>query len=67
MLIGNSYSTTPDQKVKFTIYQSGRNVKVSARQWIETQMAFGQMQRQELNSNNQFNDLQRMLYSIGGE
>lgn len=67
ILIGNSYSTTPWRKVRFTIYQSGKGVKVSSRQWIETQMAFGQMRQQELNSNNQFNDVQRLLNSIGGK
>lgn len=66
-LIGNSYSTTPQQKIRFTIYQLGTGTKVSARQWIETQMAFGQVRAQELNSNQQFNDLQSFLYSIGGD
>lgn len=67
MLIGNSYSTTPIQKIKFTLYQVSKGVKVSARQWFETQMAFGQMQQQEMNGNNQFNSVQNMLTSIGGK
>lgn len=66
VLIGNSYSTTPEQKVRFTIYPVGKSIKVSARQWVETQMAFGQMRQQELNSNSQFNDMQFFLNSLGG-
>lgn len=64
-LIGNSYSTTPERKVRFTIIQMGQNVRVTAQQWIETQMAFGQMRRTELNGNAQRNDIQRMLMSLG--
>lgn len=66
VLIGNSYSTTPQQKVRFTVYPVGKSVKVSARQWVETQMAFGQIRQQELNSNAQFNDMQFFLNSLGG-
>ena len=65
MLIGNSYSTTPEKKIRFIIYEIGNNVKVTAQEWIETQMAFGQVKRQELNSNNQKNDIQNFLFSIG--
>lgn len=64
-LIGNSYSTTPERKVRFTVFQMGQNVRVTAQQWMETQMAFGQMRRTELNSNAQRNDIQRMLMSLG--
>lgn len=64
-LIGNSYSTTPERKVRFTMFQMGQNVRVTAQQWIETQMAFGQMRRTELNGNAHRNDIQRMLMSLG--
>ena len=67
VLIGNSYSTTPRDKIRFTIYQAGKNVKVSGHEWIETQMAFGQMHQVELNGNNQFNSVQRMLNSLGAK
>ena len=66
LAIGNSYSTTPRQLMRFTMYQSSGKVRVQAYQWIETQMAFGQINRLELNSNNQFNDTMRALQSIGG-
>ncbi|MCM2340110.1 hypothetical protein [Rhodoferax sp.] len=67
MLVGNSYSTTPEQRIKFIVYQSGSNVKVTANQWIESQMAMGQVRRQELNSNNQNNSIQQLLFSMGAE
>ena len=65
LLVGNAYSTTPEEKIRFTIYQIGSNVEVSAHEWIESQMPFGQVRQVELNSNNQFNDMQRYLYSLG--
>lgn len=67
MLVGNSYSTTPERRVRFIIYQSGNNVKVTVNQWIESQMAMGQIRKQELNSNNQNNSIQQMLFSLGAE
>lgn len=65
LLIGNSYSTTPVSFVRFVMYPSGNDVKVTGYQWIETQMAFGQVNRQELKGNNHINDLQNFLFSIG--
>ena len=67
MLVGNSYSTTPEQKIRFIIYQTGSNVKVTAQQWIESQMAMGQVRRQELNGNNHKNDIQNFLFSLGAQ
>jgi len=64
LLIGNSYSSTPTVSARFTIWKAGNDVRVSAYQWIETQMAFGQMRTQELNSAEAFNNLQRELDAI---
>ena len=65
LVLGNQYSTTPVQKAQFTITRRGQDVVVVAtRQWVETQMAFGQMQRAELNTNEQLNNLQLFLDSI---
>lgn len=61
LAIGNSYSTTPMQKVRFNFYKEGADVKVIAHQWIETQMASGQVSKADLNSNNQFNEMQTFL------
>ena len=67
MIVGNSYSTTPERKIRFVIYQSGTDVRVTAQQWMESQMAFGQIRRQELNSNNQKNNVQQLLFSLGAQ
>lgn len=66
-LIGNSYSTPPQRKIRFVLYKQGSGVRVIAYEWIETQMAFGQMRSQELNSNNQMNSIQAMLFRIGAK
>jgi hypothetical protein len=67
ILVGNSYSTTPVQKLGFVMYASGSSVKVTAYQWIETQMALGQMRKIELKGNKQRNDLQQLLHNLGAE
>ncbi len=67
MLIGNSYSTTPERRIRFVIYPQDNGVHVIAYEWIETQMAFGQTRTQELNSNNQMNSIQAMLFRIGAK
>lgn len=64
LAIGNAYSTTPIQKVKFTIFQDGDGVKVVANQWIESQMPGGQTNRMNLTSNAQNNDLQQALNKL---
>lgn len=66
-LMGNSYSTTPEQNMRLVMYQVGSNVNVTGYQWIETQMAFGQMRRENLDTPNHVNGLQRMLFQMGGK
>lgn len=66
-LIGNSYSTPPQRKIRFVMYPQGSGVRVIAYEWIETQMAFGQMRTQELNSNDQMNSVQSMLFRLGAK
>lgn len=65
MLVGNSYSTTPEDKIRFILFQSGSDVKINAEEWIETQMALGQVRREPLSNNNQQNGLQEFLFAIG--
>lgn len=67
LVVGNKYSTTPERKIRFVIFQSGADVKVTAQQWIESQMAFGQIRRQELKNNNHNNDVQQFLFSLGAQ
>lgn len=66
LMVGNRYSTTPERKLRFNVVQMGRDVRVQAYHWIESQMAFGQIQRQELNGAGHFNNVQSALYGIGG-
>jgi len=67
MAIGNSYSTTPRQFVQVSLAQIGEDVRTQATSWVETQMAFGQVNRMQTDqSNKQKNDLQRFLFGAGG-
>lgn len=67
LALGNSYSTTPESVAQFTFYQVGTNVNVVGSLWAETQMAFGQMQRGDLNSPAQVNTLQQALFDLGAK
>jgi len=67
MMVGNSYSTTPVRTVRFTVTQSGNNVRVVAHQWIESQMAFGQVRSQPLSQAKHVNDIQGMLFGLGAK
>lgn len=67
LALGNAYSTTPERKIKFVVYQDGADAKVTAQQWVETQMPYGQVKRQELNSNKQRNDIQEFLFGLGAK
>lgn len=66
LAIGNSYSTPPVRKVQFLIFRNENDVKVTAQEWVETQMAFGQLRQVELNSARQMQSLQQFLRGIGG-
>lgn len=60
-LIGNAYSTTPVSKTRFTLAQVNNDTKVWADMWVETQMAFGQMQQVPITNNNVRNQVQDAL------
>lgn len=65
MIVGNSYSTTPERKVSFVITQRGGDVFViSTDYWYETQMAFGQIRRQDIYGNQQINEIQYFLDGV---
>lgn len=66
-IYGNAYSTTPEGKTRFSIYEAGQDVKVVATRWFETQMAFGQVRREPLNTNVARNDMQQFLFNLGAE
>lgn len=67
LTMGDSYSTTPERKVRFMIFKDGDNVKVTAQQWMELQMAFGQIRKQDLNANKQRNEMQDFLEQLGAK
>jgi hypothetical protein len=66
VLIGNSYSTTPELKARFQAVAVPTGTRVQVVQWVETQMAFGQIRRQELNGSKAFNDAMALLGNLGG-
>lgn len=67
VLIGNSSSTTPERKIRFILYPVGKDVRVTAQQWIETQMARGQIEKMELNQNSHRNNMQQFLNFAGAQ
>lgn len=66
LAIGNSYSTTPEQFIRFTIFIVNAQTRVQTYQWIETQTAFGQTNKLELNSGKHFNNTLKALIALGG-
>jgi hypothetical protein len=66
LAIGNAYSTTPDAKIRFNLVQLPDGVRVVAAAWIETQMAFGQVNTMEVNDVNTRNAIQTSLHELGG-
>ncbi|OCQ53548.1 hypothetical protein Ppb6_01174 [Photorhabdus australis subsp. thailandensis] len=64
LMIGNSYSTTPVGKIRFTIGSIGNSIKVWADMWVETQMAMGQMRQMPITDNKSRNAVQEKLDSL---
>lgn len=60
-LIGNSYSTTPLQKVRYSVSKFKTGTKVWADAWVETQMALGQVRKMPYDDNKTKNNLQSVL------
>lgn len=63
-LLGNSYSTTPQMKVRFSAFQIGDKVRVQAHPWVETQMAFGQINRADIKSGKTASEIQGFLATL---
>ena len=61
MAIGNSYSTTPQAKARYSVAKYKNGTKVWAEAYAETQMALGQVRKEPLDSNTTRNELQRAL------
>ena len=67
LLIGNSYSTTPDSVMTFTIVDIGNDVMVYADQYSETIMAFGQPKRVNTMGNANFNIVMKLFKFLGAD
>ncbi|MCW2103720.1 UNVERIFIED_ORG: hypothetical protein M2402_000866 [Rahnella aquatilis] len=63
-LIGNSYSTPPVDKLRFSISEYDSATHVWADTWVETQMVGGQIQQMPVNDNNTKNSIQNILDNI---
>lgn len=66
LLIGNAYSTTPTDNVRFQLVPWNGGTRAQVSEWIETQMAFGQVQRVPLNNGKQTNAWLSAFYRLGG-
>lgn len=64
-LLGNAYSTTPQQLVRFQMIPWGAGTRVQFSLWIETQMAMGQVQRAPLDSRKTVQGILSVLYAHG--
>jgi len=67
MAMGNSHSNPPVRKIQFLFYKFGDGIKVVPTEWVETQLAFGQVKRQELTSQKQYEEMQQLLEVLGGQ
>ena len=61
LAIGNAYSTTPQNKLRFSVSKKGNGSKVWVNAWSETQMAMGQVNKMPFEGNKAQNQMQDML------
>ena len=66
LVYGNSYSTRPQQMIRFIIIPHGKGSRAQWSEWIETQMAGGQVRRQDIGARKRDAAIQRWLLTIGG-
>lgn len=64
-LLGNAYSTPPNIYAQFNMAQIGSDVRVQARAWMETQMAFGQTRTMPYDDSKSKTGLMSFLVSAG--
>lgn len=67
MLIGNQYSTDPKQFVRISLTQVGDHTRAMTQNWVETQMAFGQIQHQQQTGDNFINAMMGYLAASGAQ
>lgn len=61
LFVNGSANAAPKNRFRFTLIQQGNDVRIIARQWIETQMAFGQVKSIELNRGERYGETQALL------
>lgn len=66
MLLGNSYSTPPRQFYRFSVAENGGVTRVQPSGWMETQMAFGQVNRVAFTGAPFQNSVMAFMTSLGG-
>lgn len=66
LLIGNQYSTPPQLFYRFNLAGSGQSTRVQVNAWIETQMAFGQIRREEFSGATFHNSAMDFFAAAGG-
>jgi RsiW-degrading membrane proteinase PrsW (M82 family) len=64
MAIGNSYSTTPEIEVAYTITATANGVYVVGSATASTQMAFGQIQKMDRTQGKGFLQIQQILDQV---
>lgn len=67
LLMGNSYSTPPRRFYRFNIAEISGISRVQASGWMELQMAFGQMKRQEFTGPEFQNGVMLFMGAAGGK
>lgn len=65
VFLGNSSSTSPQLTIRFSILRDGKSVRVQASQWVELQMAGGQVRKMDLRNQKQDAQLQDLLIAQG--
>lgn len=66
LLLGNSYSTPPRRFFRFNVSELSGLSRVQVSGWMETQMAFGQMQRAPFSGPDFHNGIMNFLIGAGG-
>ncbi len=66
LLLGNSYSTPPRQFYRFSIAEHAGVTRVQASGWMETQMAFGQVNRVAFTGAPFQNSVMNFMSALGG-
>lgn len=67
LLMGNSYSTPPRRFLQFNASQTDGYTRVQGSGWMELQMAFGQIKRNDLSGSDFSNSILGFMTAAGGQ